>query len=203
MPNKVVKKDLESGLDLFNINEMLQMTEGLTLTKILKEDDELEKLKERFELISIRYRDAQKTINLCLEEGKALRKKIDSYPPRATIKNTEGAFMKVGKFIAEVVKQLNVHSSMNEQQIDYAASDILTEYGEKLTLKELAWIFRRGIMGNYGKTDFKIDVQTFHTWIQKYLSDKNERISQQQETKAREAEAISERRDTMKRLLKQ
>lgn len=201
MQKNLPQKVWESGLDVVTANELIQMTGGLTLTQILREDDELDRMKERFELLSISYRDAQKTIERCITQGRDLKKAIDAYPVRPTLKNTEGSFMKVGKFIAEVVKQLNVNSSMNESQIDFAVTDIIDNYGDKLTLKELAWIFRRGIMGNYGKTDFKIDVQNLHLWIQKYLSDKSDRISQRQDQKAKDAEATSERRDIIKRHL--
>ena len=201
MQKNLPQKVWENGLDIATANELIQLTGGLTLTQILHEDDELDRLRERFDLLAISYRDAQRTVDRCLEQGKDLKKQIDAYPVRPTLKNTEGVFLKVGKFIAEVVKQLNVNSSMNESQIDFAANDIITEYGEKIMLKELAWIFRRGIMGNYGKTDFKIDVQNLHQWIQKYLSDKSERISQLQDQKAKEAEATSERRDIIKRHL--
>jgi hypothetical protein len=200
MQQNLPTKVWENGLNVATANELLQLTEGLTLTKILAEENEPDKLQERYELLKLMYRDAKKTMARCEKEGKELKAKLEALPPKATLQNTDGAFMKVGKFIAEVVKQLNVHQTMNEKQIDFAATDILDQYGDKITLKELAWIFRKGIMGNYSKTDFKLDVQTLHAWIQKHLSDKNERISQHNNQLVLEAEAMSERKEVIKRL---
>lgn len=171
--SKVSTANTANKLTSFQRSSLIEMSDGLTVQKLALREDPIEVIHKRLALLRLLYRDCQSKMKAYKAEADELNAQLAKLEKEGNIGNTEGVEFQIGMMIAEADKQLNVNKGFVESQIDYLAKDIRAVY-PFLMLPELALIFRRGIMGNYGKSDYRLDAQIVHGWIKDYIKEKEE-----------------------------
>ena len=143
---------------------------------MVKADGHKQALEERLGQLRANYKECQTKMRRYVTEASDLKKEIEAYDPK-TISNTEGVGFQIGKLLFECSRQFNVRSNLDEKQIDYLVASIIQEY-PNFRLEEIAFVLRKGILGNYGKNEFKLDAQNIHGWITAYKDKKDEYYNQ-------------------------
>ncbi len=151
---------------------LIQLSDGLSVGNIIANEDPREVAEERLQYLREAYKDCQRKMARYKAEAEDIKNTLSHLKKPERLGDTEGAEMWIGRMVAETDRQLNVQKGFDEKQIDFIASDIKSTY-PTLMFKELAYVFRRGITGHYGKTDFRFDGQIVHVWIRSYLEEKN------------------------------
>jgi hypothetical protein len=79
------------------------------------------------------------------------------------------ALTSIQELLSNLQDSLNVDKKLSLTQEYETATLLIEKYGNILTLEEVALVFKKAKMSEYGKIFNRIDVQIIFEWIEKYL----------------------------------
>lgn len=79
------------------------------------------------------------------------------------------ALTSIQELLSNLQDSLNVDKKLSLTQEYEAATLLIEKYGNLLTLEEVALVFKKAKMSEYGKIFNRVDVQIIFEWIEKYL----------------------------------
>lgn len=97
------------------------------------------------------------------------------------------ALTSIQELLSNLQESLNVDKKLSLTQEYEVATLLIEKYGNILTLEEVALVFKKAKMSEYGKIFNRIDVQIIFEWIEKYLQSEDkqgfyERYNKKSET---------------------